>query len=126
MLNLELFPQADSAVLTIAADRAREYIHHAKAPSTVRAYRSDWRHFVGWCTAHNLASLPAAPETVSLYLAEFGGLLKPATLQRRLAAIAKAHQAAGHESPASMKHAAVSEVWKGMRVLAPYTDDDYA
>jgi len=115
MLNLELFPRPEPALLEIATDRAREYIHSAKAPSTVRAYRSDWRHFVGWCTAHRLASLPAAPETVSLYLAEFGGLLKVATLQRRLAAIAKAHQAAGHESPASMKNAAVSEVWKGIK-----------
>ncbi len=37
------------------------------------------------------------------------------TLQRRLAAIAKAHQAAGHESPTSMRHAVVSEVWKGLK-----------
>jgi integrase len=113
-----ILPSSSSAELvplTIATERAREYIHHAKAPSTVRAYRSDWRHFCQWCVAHNLASLPAAPETVSLYLAEFGGLLKPATLQRRLAAIAKAHQAAGFESPASMRHAAVSEVWKGLK-----------
>jgi site-specific recombinase XerD len=103
------------AQLTIATERAREYIHQAKAASTVRAYRSDWRHFVAWSTTHGVVSLPAAPQTVGLYLAEFGGLLKPSTLQRRLAAIAKAHQAAGHESPASMKHAAVSEVWKGIK-----------
>jgi site-specific recombinase XerD len=116
MLNLELFPSApEPALLVIATERAREYVHHAKASNTIRAYRSDWRHFVAWCVAHCSASLPAAPETVSLYLAQFGGLLKPATLQRRLAAIAKAHQAAGHESPASMKHAAVSEVWKGIK-----------
>jgi integrase len=106
---------AEMALLTIATERAREYVHHAKASNTIRAYRSDWRHFVVWCVAHSLASLPAGPETVSLYLAEFGGLLKPATLQRRLAAIAKAHQAAGIDSPASMKNAAVSEVWKGIK-----------
>ncbi len=104
-----------SIVLELATERAREYIHHAKASSTIRAYRSDWSHFVAWCATHGLVSLPAAPEFVGLYLAEFGGLLKPATLQRRLAGIAKAHQAAGYESPASMKHAAVSEVWKGIK-----------
>lgn len=108
-------PATELAPLAIATERAREYILHAKAASTVRAYRSDWRHFVAWCVAHALGSLPATPETVGLFLAEFGGLLKPATLQRRLAAIAKAHQAAGHESPASMKYAAVSEVWKGIK-----------
>jgi len=115
MVNLQLFPLSEPALLTIVTDRAREYVHHSKASNTIRAYRSDWRHFVAWCMAHSLASLPAAPETVSLYLAQFGGLLKAATLQRRLAAIAKAHQAAGLESPASMKHASVSEVWKGIK-----------
>jgi site-specific recombinase XerD len=93
MLNLELFPPSEPALLVVATERARSYVHHAKASNTIRAYRSDWRHFVAWCVAHSLASLPAAPETVSLYLAQFGGLLKAATLQRRLAAIAKAHQA---------------------------------
>ena len=115
MLLPQLSAAPESAALAIATERVREYIHQAKAPATVRAYRSDCAHFVAWCSAHGLASLPAAPETVSLYLAEFGGLLKPATLQRRLAAIAKAHQAAGHESPASMKHAAVAETWKGLK-----------
>jgi integrase len=114
---LTLLPPSNSvpALLALPTEKAREYIHSAKAASSVRAYKSDWRHFVAWSTAHNLAPLPAAPETVSLYLAEFGGLLKAATLQRRMAAISKAHQAAGHESPASMKHAAVSEVWKGIK-----------
>jgi integrase len=55
------------------------------------------------------------PETVALYLAERADTLKPATLTRRLAAISKCHSAAGHESPASLKHAAVSEVLKGIR-----------
>ncbi len=99
----------------MATERAREYIHHGKAAATVRAYRSDWRHFEAWCVPRGLAALPAAPETVALYLAEHGGALKPATLQRRLAAIAKAHQAAGHESPASMRHAVLSELWKGLK-----------
>jgi integrase len=60
--------------------------------------------------------LPAAPGTVALYfsaLADRGRAV--ATLARRLASIAKGHQAAGFESPASMKHAAVAEVWQGIR-----------
>src|SRR5262249_26301365 len=40
---------------------------------------------------------------------------RPATLARRLTAITKAHQAAGHPSPASMQHAPVSEILKGIR-----------
>ena len=104
-----------SALLIPATERARDYIHAAKASATIRAYRSDFRHFEAWCQAHGLGALPAAPQTVALYLAEYGGLLKAATLQRRLAAIAKGHQAAGYASPASMSNAAVSEVWKGIK-----------
>jgi hypothetical protein len=40
---------------------------------------------------------------------------KPATIQRRLAAISKAHSAAGHDSPASLRHAALAETWKGVK-----------
>jgi site-specific recombinase XerD len=71
--------------------------------------------FENWCSASGLTALPATPETIALYLAARADQLKPATLGRRLAAIAKAHQAAGHESPASMRHAAVSEALKGIK-----------
>ncbi len=46
-------------------------------------------------------------------LAEGG--FKPATMSRRLAAIAKAHSTDQLDSPASMKHAVVKEVWAGIR-----------
>jgi site-specific recombinase XerD len=98
-----------------ARDKAREYVSHSKAESTLRAYRCDWRDFETWCSASGLTSMPAEPGTVALYLAARADTLKPATLGRRLAAIAKAHQAAGHDSPCSMRHAAVSEVLKGIR-----------
>jgi integrase len=41
--------------------------------------------------------------------------LKPATLQRRLADISKAHQAARYDSPCAMRHAVVAEVWQGIK-----------
>jgi integrase len=104
-----------SAALAPIANRAREFILAAKAPATLRAYRSDWRDFEGWCSARGLTALPAEPETIALYLAERAESLKPATLTRRLAAISKAHAAARHDSPASLRHAVVSEVLKGIR-----------
>ncbi len=102
-------------VVQDAHERAREFVQNSKARSTIRGYQSDWRTFEVWCAASGLTALPAAPETVALYLAAHADRLKPATLGRHLAAISKAHQAAGHESPASMRHAAVSEVLKGIR-----------
>jgi integrase len=59
--------------------------------------------------------LPAEPKTVALYLAELADTKKVSTLTRRLAAISKAHQAAGFESPCAMRHAALSEVLVGIR-----------
>jgi hypothetical protein len=95
---------------------ARQYAARAKAESTMRAYRSDWSDFTGWCDSHDLRALPAAPSTVALYLSALADRGRAvATLARRLASIAKAHQAAGFESPASMKHAAVAEVWQDIR-----------
>ena len=97
--------------------KANDLIRAAKAPSTRKAYQSDFRIFESWCAAHGLASLPSAPQTIALYIAScvVAGLA-PATIARRLASISKAHQAAGYEdSPASTKHFVVGEVLKGAR-----------
>ena len=59
--------------------------------------------------------LPASPETVALYLAALAATHRPATMTRRLTAITKAHQIAGHPSPATMQQPAVSETLKGIR-----------
>ena len=97
------------------AGRARAFMEAGKAENSRRAYRSDWRHFESWCGGHGLISLPAAPETVALYLTALAADHKPATLQRKLTSITKAHQAAGLPTPASMQNAVVSETLKGIR-----------
>jgi integrase len=50
---------------------------------------------------------------VAYYLADRSQDLKTSTLQRRLATIAEAHRAAGHEPPT--RHAQVKLVWAGIR-----------
>jgi site-specific recombinase XerD len=95
--------------------RARAFMEAAKAENSRRAYRSDWRHFESWCRTNGLGCLPAAPETVALYLTALAADHKPASLQRKLTSISKAHQAGGFPTPASMQHAVVSETLKGIR-----------
>ena len=92
-----------SVALQQAGGRAKAYIASAKAANTIRAYRADWNAFHGWCESRGCLALPATPWTIALYLSDHGDRLKTSTIQRRLAAISKAHQAAGHDSPASMK-----------------------
>lgn len=103
----------EDAALVDVAERAREYALEWKADNTIRAYRADWRQFETWCQAHGLATLPAAPETVALYLADLSSSSEVSTLQRRISAISQAHQAAGYDSPT--KDAKVKAVWSGIR-----------
>jgi site-specific recombinase XerD len=95
--------------------QARAFIEASRSENTRRAYRSDWRHFEAWCGERGLASFPATPETVTLYITALAADHKSASLTRKLTSITKAHQAAGFPSPASMQHAAVSETMKGIR-----------
>lgn len=111
---------ADNTLTTVAsgelaqlADDARGYIASAKADATVRGYRSDWRQFLAWCTERRLDALPAAPETVALYLTAQAGVKATATLQRHLTSISQAHQHAGHEPPTTAP--VVRQTWRGIR-----------
>jgi site-specific recombinase XerD len=104
-----------TAIPAALTEQAVHFIQHSKAENTVSAYRSDWRHFIAWCEQHGALALPAAPATVASYAASLAADMKPATIVRRLAAISKAHQVAGYESPATMKNAVVAEVMAGIR-----------
>ena len=52
-------------------ERARDLAEKSRADATKDAYVSDWTHFETWCRLFGYASLPAEPEAVALYLAEF-------------------------------------------------------
>jgi integrase len=82
-------------------ERVREYIRASKAESTLRGYRTDWRHFCQWCEEHSVPAVPACPETVASYIAECAARLKVGSIQRRLNAIAEAHKTVGLDSPTS-------------------------
>ena len=105
--------RAEAAKLEEIGAEARKYLEQSKAANTRRAYRADWEDFSGWCEKYRCPPLPASPETVAYYLADRSQDLKASTLQRRLAAIAEAHRAAGLGSPT--KSAQVKLVWAGIR-----------
>jgi site-specific recombinase XerC len=81
-------------------EKVRAYLRAGKSDNTRRAYLSDFEHFAAWCDSKFLEALPAAGETVALYLADRAGTLAVSTLRRRLAAISQVHQAGGHANPA--------------------------
>lgn len=105
-------PLHDLALDSPAA-KARVYIEASRSANTKRAYSSDLKAFCKWCEQRGLSCLPAAPETVWSYLADVAEAMRPATLQRRLAAISVAHKTAGYDSPTSDEY--VRSVLAGVR-----------
>jgi integrase len=119
--QLRLPPLPEDDPLYATAQAAADFMKDSKAAATRRAYASDWRHFVQWCAENGLASLPAIPSTVALYITS---LAKPregekpkkaATITRRLTSINVAHQMAKLDSPATMNHHLVAETLHGIR-----------
>lgn len=92
-----------SAVVTLVTVEAKVagYMAHAKSENTLKAYRKDWDDFCQFCEANSLEVLPATPDTVVAYLVTLAEDHKVSTLERRIASISQAHQAAGFSSPTS-------------------------
>jgi integrase len=95
----------------------REYTEAARAPNTLRAYRSDAEDFSTYCRVElgGVSPLPAAPEVVALYITDMARErdLKASTIQRRLASISAWHKRAGFPSPTEER--VVRETMKGIR-----------
>lgn len=72
----------------------RDFLSTSLSAATKRAYASDLAHFQRWGGA-----LPASPAIIAQYLAEMAATEKPATLARRIASLAKCHQALGATDP---------------------------
>lgn len=70
-----------------------------RAAATRRAYAADWRDFERWAVDAGRGALPASGDTVSLYVVDLARSRSPATIERRLAAIAARHAGAGAASP---------------------------
>ncbi|MGH8869424.1 MAG: tyrosine-type recombinase/integrase [Actinomycetes bacterium] len=105
--------------------RVRRQLDNAVAASTRAAYGRDWQAFVTWCATRRptpVGPLPAAPESVALYLAELaeGTYVRAgrtyryaaATIRRRAAAVTYVHEQAGLASP--LAHPVVRRVLAGV------------
>src|SRR5215469_13400381 len=99
--------------LSDLAARAAEFARSSRSAATERAYRSDWADFWNWCGRAGLTPLPATPATVGAYLSARAGVLKVATLNRRIAAITVAHRTAGLGLDGG--HPAIARVLAGIR-----------
>ncbi|QNP55533.1 site-specific integrase [Tessaracoccus defluvii] len=86
----------------------------ARAPSTLRGYRSDWREFTTWCDLHGFSALPADDVAISRYISELAVAgAKVGTISRRLSSIKFAHKVRNQADPTQT--ARVLTVWEGVR-----------
>ena len=113
-LTLSAIAREDARILVELARAVEDDLARPDlAASTERAYAHDWADFATFCRRHGLEALPAAPQTLALYLKSLetkksrspAGLrnntagLSISTLRRRLAAIASKHATEKLETP---------------------------
>ncbi len=101
-----------TAAAAVALAKSQAYQDAADAPGTLKAYASDVAHFETWCRTQGFSAAEADPTIVGAYLAAAGEGYAPATLRRRVAAIARAFGVAGH--PLDTKHPAIRETLRGI------------
>lgn len=98
---------------------AESFYKAAKAPATIRAFRSDLASFQAFTTRNNLPYLPSTVEAVVLYISSLAATDPPmsyATIRRRLSSISFAHRERGIASPATPRnHFVLREVLAGIR-----------
>lgn len=72
-----------------------------RAKGTLVAYASDWRHYEAWCAAAGKTCIPAAADTIALYVADrlSNSKLSISTMERQVAAIAYYHRLRGLPNP---------------------------
>ena len=85
----------------------------SKASNTLRAYKSDYKDFVLFCTRHGFSSMPSEPKIVSLYITHLSQNSKFSTLKRRLASISVIHKLSGHYI--DTKHPMITENLMGIK-----------
>lgn len=112
LVKPEIGPQLP-ATLRPLVESAMGYAAEARAPATHRAYRYQLQRFESWARALGLATGPAAPGTVALYIAACADEgLAAATISQAMSAIGAWHREKGLSSPCM--HPQVREVWRGI------------
>ena len=87
----------------------------SKSNNTLRAYKSDFKDFVSFCSKHGFVTLPTEPKIVSLYLTHLSKKSKISTLRRRLVSISTVHKLKGHYL--DIKHPVIIENLMGIKRL---------
>ena len=88
-------------------------LKNSKSANTLRAYQSDFRDFVAFCTKNRFSSIPTQPKVIALYITHLSKSSKFSTLKRRIASISVIHKIKGYYI--DTKHPIIMENLHGIR-----------
>ncbi len=102
-----------------------EKIEGAYAPSTIRAYGSNFEIFIKYCDENNVSALPAEPEIVAQYIRRLSdGQLKSSSIKIAVASIAAIHNLNSLKDPTLHPEVKI-EMRRMYRTLGRYAKQAY-
>ena len=102
-----------------------EKIEGAYAPSTIRAYTSNFEAFIKYCDENNVNALPAHPENVAQYIRRLSyGYLKSSSIKIAVASIAAIHNLNSLNDPTHHPDVKI-EMRRMYRTLGRYAKQAY-
>jgi site-specific recombinase XerD len=90
-----------------------ENLKNSKSLNTLRAYQSDYKDFLLFCSKNGFQAMPTQPKILSIYLTHLSSFSKYSTLKRRLASISIIHKTKGHYI--DTKHPVIIENLMGIK-----------
>ena len=117
---------SDIALHVDPVEAARDFARASHAQRTQETYARWWGDFTSWCAAKGVSALPAAAETIALWMSalamgEAGRKpLARASINQALSAVIFYHRDAGH--PFDRKHRVIARTWAGISRTKAKTD----
>ncbi len=112
---------------TIAIEKLRqtiEKIDGAYAPSTIRAYKSNFENFIKFCDENNTSALPASSEIIASYIKKLSSRLKSSSIKIAIASVAALHNLNSLNDPTQNPDVKI-EMRRMYRTLGRYAKQAY-
>lgn len=112
----------NTARLTLEATIKK--IEGAYAPSTIRAYKSNFENFIKFCDENNTLALPASSEIVASYIKKLSNHLKSSSIKIAVASVAAIHNLNSLNDPTQHPDVKI-EMRRMYRMLGRYAKQAY-
>jgi site-specific recombinase XerD len=112
----------NTARLTLEATIKK--IDGAYAPSTIRAYKSNFENFIKFCDENNISALPASSEILATYIKKLSAHLKSSSIKIAVASIAAVHNLNSLNDPTQHPDVKI-EMRRMYRTLGRYAKQAY-